>query len=173
MTAKKMTSRVNDKQLRQQLQYLKLPSILDNYEPEATIAAEKHLPHVEYLGRLIEADTVIIAIGERPDLSYIPREWLNERGMAEVDDCGQLTKAAGIFAIGDTISPGLLTHAIGHGREAAEYIDDILDIVDQGGVPTSVALKIYEENDRDLVSSIVQCAAGSDHVATRGGGLGG
>lgn len=77
-------------------------------------------------GRLFEADTVIISIGERPDLSYIPREWLDERGMAAVDDCGQLTQAAGIFAIGDTIKPGLLTHAIGHGREAAEYIDSFL-----------------------------------------------
>lgn len=77
-------------------------------------------------GRLLEADTIIISIGERPDLSYIPREWLSERGMAAVDDCGQLTKAPGIFAIGDTIEPGLLTHAIGHGREAAEHIDDFL-----------------------------------------------
>ncbi|HEY5672071.1 MAG TPA: FAD-dependent oxidoreductase [Malonomonas sp.] len=77
-------------------------------------------------GRLIEADTIIIAIGERPDLSYIPREWLTERGMADVDDCGQLAQAPGIFAIGDTIQPGLLTHAIGHGREAAEYIDSFL-----------------------------------------------
>ena len=77
-------------------------------------------------GRLLEADTVIISIGERPDLSYIPREWLDERGMADVDDCGQLCRAAGIFAIGDTIKPGLLTHAIGHGREAAEYIDSYL-----------------------------------------------
>lgn len=76
-------------------------------------------------GRLIEADTVIISIGERPDLSYVPREWLSERGMAEVDDCGQLTKAAGVFAIGDTVAPGLLTHAIGHGRETAEYIDEL------------------------------------------------
>ncbi len=80
-------------------------------------------------GRLFEADTVIISIGERPDLSYVPQEWLDERGMAAVDDCGQLTQAVGIFAIGDTIKPGLLTHAIGHGREAAEYIDTYL----QGG----------------------------------------
>jgi len=77
-------------------------------------------------GRLIEADTVIISIGERPDLSYIPRDWLSERGMAEVNECGQLTKAPGVFAIGDTIKPGLLTHAIGMGREAAEYLDDFL-----------------------------------------------
>ena len=77
-------------------------------------------------GRLIEADTIIISIGERPDLGYIPREWLDERGMAAVDECGQLTNAPGVFAIGDTIQPGLLTHAIGHGREAAEYINNYL-----------------------------------------------
>jgi len=78
-------------------------------------------------GELIEADTVIISIGERPDLSYIPREWLTERGMMEVDDCWQVAKAPGVFAIGDTTNPGLLTHAIGHGHEAADYIQDYLE----------------------------------------------
>ena len=66
-------------------------------------------------GELIEADTVIIAIGERPDLSYVPREWLTDKGMMDVDDCWQVVKAPGVFAIGDTIKPGLLTHAIGAG----------------------------------------------------------
>ncbi len=78
-------------------------------------------------GELIEADTVIIAIGERPDLSYVPREWLSERGMMNVDDCRQSKQAPGVFALGDTIQPGLLTHAIGSGREVAEYIDDYLN----------------------------------------------
>ncbi len=77
-------------------------------------------------GELIEADMVIISIGERPDLSFVPREWLSDRGMMDVDACGQVKKAPGIFAIGDTIQPGLLTHAIGHGQEAAGYIDDFL-----------------------------------------------
>jgi NADPH-dependent glutamate synthase beta subunit-like oxidoreductase/Pyruvate/2-oxoacid:ferredoxin oxidoreductase delta subunit len=77
-------------------------------------------------GRLIEADTVIIAIGERPDLSYVPREWLTDRGMMDVDACWQVVKAPGVFALGDTIKPGLLTHAIGAGREIAEYIDTFL-----------------------------------------------
>ena len=36
-------------------------------------------------GELLEADTVIIAIGERPDLSFVPRAWLTDRGMMEVD----------------------------------------------------------------------------------------
>ncbi len=77
-------------------------------------------------GELIAADDVIIAIGERPDLSYVPREWLTERGMMDIDACGQSTKAPGVFAIGDTTNPGLLTHAIGQGQEAVGYINDLL-----------------------------------------------
>jgi NADPH-dependent glutamate synthase beta subunit-like oxidoreductase/Pyruvate/2-oxoacid:ferredoxin oxidoreductase delta subunit len=73
-------------------------------------------------GRFIEADMVIIAIGERPDLSYVPREWLTDRGMMDVDDCWQVARAPGVFALGDTIKPGLLTHAIGAGREIAEHV---------------------------------------------------
>ncbi len=77
-------------------------------------------------GELIEADQVIIAIGERPDLSYVPREWLTDRGMMDVDACNQVVKAPGVFSIGDTVQPGLLTHAIGGGQEAALQIDDYL-----------------------------------------------
>ncbi len=78
-------------------------------------------------GRLIEADTVIISIGERPDLSYVPREWLTDRGMMDVNDCWQSVRDAKVFAIGDTIKPGLLTHAIAGGREVAGYIDAFLN----------------------------------------------
>ncbi len=77
-------------------------------------------------GALIEADTVIIAIGERPDLSYVPREWLSDRGMMDVDDCWQTVKAPGVFALGDTIKPGLLTHAIGQGTDVALQINNYL-----------------------------------------------
>ena len=77
-------------------------------------------------GELIEADMVIIAVGERPDLSFVPRDWLSIRGMMDVDDCRQVVKAPGVFAIGDTVEPGLLTHAIGAGQEAARQIDDFL-----------------------------------------------
>jgi NADPH-dependent glutamate synthase beta subunit-like oxidoreductase/glutamate synthase domain-containing protein 3/Pyruvate/2-oxoacid:ferredoxin oxidoreductase delta subunit len=78
-------------------------------------------------GRLIEADMVIISIGERPDLSYVPREWLTDRGMMDVTDCWQSVKNEKVFAIGDTIKPGLLTHAIASGREVAEYLDAYLN----------------------------------------------
>jgi NADPH-dependent glutamate synthase beta subunit-like oxidoreductase/ferredoxin len=77
-------------------------------------------------GELIQADEVIIAIGERPDLSFVPRAWLTDRGMMDVDACSQVVKASGVFAIGDTTKPGLLTHAIGGGQEAAFQINDYL-----------------------------------------------
>ena len=78
-------------------------------------------------GKLIPADSVIISIGERPDLSYVPREWLTERGMMDINACWQIEGQNNIFAIGDTTSPGLLTHAIGHGHEAADQCDDLLN----------------------------------------------
>ncbi len=53
---KKPNTDRNDKQLREQLQYLKLTSIRENYEPEAKVAADKHFTHVEYLARLIEGE---------------------------------------------------------------------------------------------------------------------
>ncbi len=84
-------------------------------------------------GRLLEADTVIIAIGERPDLSYVPREWLTDRGMIDVEETRQVVRAQDIFAIGDAVAPGLLTHAIGAGREVAENIDVFL----AGGAPVA------------------------------------
>ncbi|TLM64270.1 MAG: 4Fe-4S ferredoxin [Deltaproteobacteria bacterium] len=85
-------------------------------------------------GELLEADTVIIAVGERPDLSFVPRQWLTERGMMDVDGCLQSPHAPGVFAIGDTIQPGLLTHAIGQGADVALQIDAFL----QGQVPEPI-----------------------------------
>ncbi len=82
-------------------------------------------------GELIAADMVIISIGERPDLSYVPSTWLTDRGMMNVNGCWQVQAGDAIidnvFAIGDTTSPGLLTHAIGHGHEAADYCDNLLN----------------------------------------------
>ncbi len=55
MSAKK-TRKPNDKELREQLQYLKLNSILEHYEPEAKTAAERQLSHVDYLARLVDGE---------------------------------------------------------------------------------------------------------------------
>ena len=55
MTTKK-NRKLNDKELREHLQYLKLSSILEQYEPEAKVAAERQLGHVDYLARLVDGE---------------------------------------------------------------------------------------------------------------------
>ena len=75
MSTKKTTKHPNDKQLREELGYLKLTSILEGYEEEAKVAAQEHLSHVEYLGRLIEGEAELRrdrAIARRIKLARFP-----------------------------------------------------------------------------------------------------
>ena len=72
-------------------------------------------------GTSLEADTVIISIGEVPILDFLPREIHTERGFIVVNEMGQ-TSDVKVFAVGDATQPGLITHAIGAGRRAAEAI---------------------------------------------------
>jgi len=76
-------------------------------------------------GELIPADTVVISIGDVPDLSFIPEDVAVERGHVKVDTYYQTTHPK-IFAVGDVVRPGLLTDAIGAGRTAANAIGEIL-----------------------------------------------
>lgn len=57
MSTARTTAASLEKQLGEQLEYLKLPAILANYEQEAREAAGKHRSHVEYLARLIDAES--------------------------------------------------------------------------------------------------------------------
>lgn len=76
-------------------------------------------------GEILPADTVIIAIGDQPELGFLPETVHTERGFIKVDEYYQ-TSDPKIFAIGDAVRLGLLTDAIGAGRKAAQAIDDIL-----------------------------------------------
>ncbi len=76
-------------------------------------------------GELIPAGTVIISIGDQPDLDFLPETVTTERGFIVVNDMFQTTDPQ-IFAIGDTVRLGLLTDAIGAGRKAARAINDML-----------------------------------------------
>ncbi|RKX58697.1 MAG: hypothetical protein DRP37_07650 [Thermodesulfobacteriota bacterium] len=73
----------------------------------------------------MEADTVIISIGEVPILDFLPREIHTERGFIVVNELSQ-TSDVKVFAVGDVTRPGLITHAIGAGRRAAETIHAIM-----------------------------------------------
>ncbi|MFZ2633938.1 MAG: FAD-dependent oxidoreductase [Desulfosalsimonadaceae bacterium] len=77
-------------------------------------------------GELIPADTVVISIGDVPDLDFLPENIGKDRGFVTVTESYQ-TSDPRIFAIGDAVRPGLLTDAIGAGRKAAVAIGDIID----------------------------------------------
>ena len=76
-------------------------------------------------GEILPADTVIVAVGDLPELSFLPDEIATRHGFIIVDEQFK-TNDDQIFAIGDTVKPGLLTEAIGAGRIAARTIDDLL-----------------------------------------------
>lgn len=77
-------------------------------------------------GELLPADRVIIAIGDAPDLDFLPEEVRTERGFIKVSPHYQTTVPT-VFAIGDAVRPGLLTDAIGSGRKAAAAILKIME----------------------------------------------
>ena len=70
----------------------------------------------------LDADLVIISIGEVPILDFLPPSVHTEKGWIVVNDIGQ-TSDVKVFAIGDATKPGLVTHAIGQGRIAADIIN--------------------------------------------------
>jgi NADPH-dependent glutamate synthase beta subunit-like oxidoreductase/NAD-dependent dihydropyrimidine dehydrogenase PreA subunit len=76
-------------------------------------------------GEQLPADTVIIAVGDVPDLDFLPQSVTVVNGFVDVAPDFR-TSDPKIFAIGDLIKPGLLTEAIGAGRRVAGAIDDIL-----------------------------------------------
>jgi len=70
-------------------------------------------------------DTIISAIGQVPDLSFLPQEWgIVSQGTIQVDPYTFATAVPGIFAGGDAVTgPATVIEAITAGREAAISID--------------------------------------------------
>jgi len=73
-------------------------------------------------GTTLDADMVIISIGEKPVLDFLPPSINTDRGYITVNDLNQ-TSDVKVFAIGDATKPGLVTHAIGQGKVAADVIN--------------------------------------------------
>ena len=81
--------------------------------------------------RIVEADTIILAIGQRADYGFIRPEdgvELTPAGSIKVDPQTLATTAPGVFAGGDgAFPPGLLITAAEHGKRAAASIDAYLN----------------------------------------------
>jgi len=75
-----------------------------------------------------KADMVILAIGEAPDLEFLPKEIeLNEDGTVWVNPITMETNLRGVFAGGDAVTgPATVIEAIRAGKRAAESIEKYL-----------------------------------------------
>ncbi len=82
------------------------------------------------ISETIEADTVIIAIGQQTDLSFLkPADGieLTPQGTIRVDRATLATRAPGVYAGGDAaFGPRNLIEAIANGKQAALSIDNYL-----------------------------------------------
>lgn len=77
-------------------------------------------------GTTLDADVVIISIGDTPMTEFLPPSvHTNKNGWIEADEVGH-TSDPKVFAIGDATKLGLVTHAIGHGRKAADAVHALL-----------------------------------------------
>jgi heterodisulfide reductase subunit A len=95
-------------------------------EPDET-GRRKPIP-VEGSEFKIKADMIILAIGETPDIGFLPKEIeLNENGTVWVNPVTMETSLKGVFAGGDVVSgPATVIEAIAAGKRAAESIKEYL-----------------------------------------------
>jgi len=90
---------------------------------------------------VIPADTVIPAVSQAADLSFLPVESTFEvnRGRVKVDPATYATNVRGVFACGDFVTgPTTLIEAAGHGKKCAYAIDRYLT----GRTDVSVAANV-------------------------------
>ncbi len=77
-------------------------------------------------GRLLEADSVIISVGDRPIFDFLNKDYLDEKSRIKINEFMQ-TQNNKVFAIGDSIKPGLFTNAIADGKHASENVIKFLN----------------------------------------------
>ncbi|TET69490.1 MAG: FAD-binding protein [Candidatus Aminicenantes bacterium] len=80
--------------------------------------------------KFLEADTVILAVGQSPDFSFLPPDLgiqLTEEGSIKINPKTLETNIPGIFAGGEAVSgPASAVEAMAMGRKAADSIDKFL-----------------------------------------------
>ena len=76
---------------------------------------------------IMEADMIITAIGENPDLTFLPKKSkfkMTSTGTLDVDPVTLATNVPGVFAGGDVVhGPAMAIEAIAGGKKAAASID--------------------------------------------------
>jgi NADPH-dependent glutamate synthase beta subunit-like oxidoreductase len=76
---------------------------------------------------ILEADTVIVAIGESSDLSFLPEKIEVTRNLIKADTNTLETSLPGVFACGDIVNgPSSIVEAMASAKKAAKAIDRYL-----------------------------------------------
>lgn len=103
----------------------------------------------------MDADTVIVAIGQIPDPSYLGgngRVRISPRGTLIVDAETLATNVPGIFAAGDSVSvPGTVVESIAAGKKAAVSIDRYLRGQDLTQGRTAPAKAVFQLEDVETI----------------------
>jgi NADPH-dependent glutamate synthase beta subunit-like oxidoreductase len=78
----------------------------------------------------VQADTVVTALGQLPDLTWIPHDLgsiISERGLLMADPRTGMTHIPGVFTGGDVVSgPWTVVEAVASGKRAAMSMDRYL-----------------------------------------------
>ncbi len=77
-------------------------------------------------GKFLEADSVIISVGDRPVFDFLNKTYLDEKSNIKINEFMQ-TENPKVFAIGDAHRSGLFTNAIADGKHCAENIIKFLN----------------------------------------------
>ncbi|MGZ7041681.1 MAG: FAD-dependent oxidoreductase, partial [Thermoanaerobaculia bacterium] len=102
---------------------------------------------------VIEADTVIVAIGQTGDFTFLqPEDGVSTRGGRIIIDPDTFaTTAPGIFCGGDAaFGPRIAIHAVANGKCAAKSIDTFLRGVARPDADDAVEVVLEHRWDRDL-----------------------
>ncbi|MBN1859631.1 putative selenate reductase subunit YgfK [Candidatus Bipolaricaulota bacterium] len=109
---------------------------------------------------LIEADTIIVAIGQRADAPFLAQSvvTMDRRGAVVIDDTSGETSASGVFAGGDAVrGPATIVEACADGRRAAKTICERL------GVPFELPERPVFEPTAEELAEIKLVRARRDH----------
>ena len=105
---------------------------------------------------IFEADTVIFAIGQTPDISNSGKIKVNPAGTIEADSETQLINKEGVFVAGDCFSGvASIIDAIASGQNAASHINRFLqgDVLRKKITPLSKATEIKVDIPSDIVKT--------------------
>jgi NAD-dependent dihydropyrimidine dehydrogenase PreA subunit len=126
------------------VEFLKVKRVFDEqgrFSPELE-------PHTE---ELIEADSVILAIGQRPDLSFLkPGDnlELTPQGSLKVDPLTLATTREGVYAGGDAaFGARILIEGVANGKLAAQSIDNYLSGQGRPQKSASVSIDVLSPDE--------------------------